>query len=61
MNSYFSLTTTLKALVILGDGFLSGGGKFGKDLSDSAIASANRIKSRGTLVFSLAVGTEKNR
>ena len=40
---------------------MSGGGKFGKDLSDSAIASANRIKSRGTLVFSLAVGTEKNR
>eukprot|EP00111_Clytia_hemisphaerica_P009100 TCONS_00026700-protein len=52
---------TRQALVILGDGYLSGGGLLGKQLSGNALNSANQIKARGTLVFSLAVGTEKNR
>jgi len=33
----------------------------GKQLSDRAVTYANQIKSRGTMVFSIAVGTEKNR
>jgi len=49
-----------KALVILGDGFISGSGSPRRQLMAEARQYARDLKKEGVLVFTLAVGVEKN-
>ena len=47
-------------MVVLGDGFTSGGGTLSSELIDSARLNAQELKQQGVELFALAVGDEKN-
>ena len=47
-------------MVVLGDGFTSGGGILSSELIDDAQRNAQALKQEGVELFALAVGDEKN-
>ncbi|XP_065643580.1 uncharacterized protein LOC100214647 isoform X2 [Hydra vulgaris] len=49
-----------KAIVILGDGYISGGGNRSRDLIESAKKEAAKLRELGVLIFTIGVGAEPN-
>ena len=54
------LFTSLQALVLLGDGFISGGGERSATLQKNALQYAEDLKQEGVTIFALGVGAERN-
>jgi len=50
-----------KALVLLGDGFISGGGERAINLQKNALKYADDLKREGVTIFALGVGAERNK